>query len=49
MQDDRNKDGKISKDEAPSFMNSFFDRVDSDGDGFIDQKELDAMRQRMKR
>ena len=49
MQYDKNKDGKISKDEAPSFMNSFFDRLDSNSDGFIDKKELEAMRSRMKR
>ncbi len=43
---DKDKDGKISKDEAPSQMVSFFDQMDTDGDGFIDKAEIDALRKR---
>ncbi len=43
---DRDKDGKVSRDEVPEQMQPFFDRVDSNGDGFIDQAEIDALRQR---
>lgn len=45
MDNDANKDGKITKDEAPSWMQNFFDRMDTDGDGAITQKEIDARRQ----
>jgi hypothetical protein len=44
MQYDKDKDGKVSKDEAPSQMANFFDRLDTDGDGFIDQAEIDELR-----
>jgi hypothetical protein len=29
-------------------MQSFFDRIDADSDGFVDQKELAEMRNRMR-
>jgi Ca2+-binding EF-hand superfamily protein len=43
---DKNKDGKISKDEwqGPA---QFFDRLDTNHDGFIDEAEWNAMRNRM--
>jgi Ca2+-binding EF-hand superfamily protein len=43
---DKNKDGKISKDEwqGPA---QFFDRLDTNHDGFIDESEFNAMRNRM--
>ena len=44
MQFDTDKDGKVSKDEAPAQMSSFFDRLDTDGDGFITQSEIDELR-----
>jgi HlyD family secretion protein len=41
---DADKDGKISKDEAPEQMQRFFDRIDANGDGFLDEAERAAMR-----
>ena len=41
---DKDGDGKISKDEAPQQMQSFFDRMDSNGDGFIDKAEQAKLR-----
>jgi len=46
MASDKDGDGKISKDEAPEFMQTFFDRVDTNGDGALDKAEMEAMRQR---
>ena len=46
MDSDADGDGKVSKDEAPEFLKSFFDRVDGNGDGFLDKSEMDAMRNR---
>jgi Ca2+-binding EF-hand superfamily protein len=43
MRFDKDKDGKISKDEAPSQMANYFDRMDTDGDGFITQSEIDEL------
>lgn len=40
---DKDKDGKISKDEAPERLKENFDRVDTNGDGFIDAAERRAM------
>ncbi len=39
---DTDGDGKVSKDEAPEQMKAFFDRIDGNGDGFIDKSEADA-------
>src|SRR5581483_2854529 len=45
---DKNKDGKLSKDEMPSqFPPQAFDRLDTNHDGFIDEAEWTAMRNRM--
>ncbi len=46
MQLDSDGDGKVSKDEAPEQMKSYFDRLDTNGDGFIDAEEIAAMRRR---
>jgi Ca2+-binding EF-hand superfamily protein len=44
---DKNKDGKISRDEFPSqFPAQTFDRLDTNHDGFIDETEWNAMRAR---
>ncbi len=44
---DANKDGKISKDEFAG-PDGFFNRMDADDDGFLTEKELSAMRHRMR-
>ena len=43
---DANKDGKIQRSEAPERMAQFFDRLDTNSDGVLDEKELQAMSQR---
>ncbi len=43
---DKNRDGKLSKEELPPRMKEFADRMDSDGDGIIDAKELAAAMKR---
>ncbi len=48
-QADKNGDGKLSKDEAPERMRDNFDRIDQNGDGFIDDQELQGMIGRMKK
>ena len=44
---DKDNDGKISQDEAPGRMKENFSALDTDGDGFVDAKELAAMRRKM--
>lgn len=46
MANDKDGDGKVSKDEAPEFMRQFFDRLDANSDGFVDKEEADAARRR---
>jgi HlyD family secretion protein len=46
MSNDKDGDGKISKDEAPTFLQNFFDNLDSNKDGLLDKAEMDAMRNR---
>ena len=46
MQEDKNGDGKLTKDEVPERMQRMFDRVDANGDGAIDKAELEQMAQR---
>jgi hypothetical protein len=38
---DKNKDGKVSKEEWMSFMAAEFDRLDTNHDGFVDVKDLE--------
>lgn len=40
---DANKDGKISKEEAPPMLQQQFDRIDTNSDGFVDDDELRQM------
>ena len=37
---DKDGDGKVSKDEAPAMMKGNFDKIDSNGDGFLDGDEM---------
>lgn len=46
---DKNKDGKIEKDELPDSMQRFFPQLDSNKDGVVDQEELKAAGERMRR
>lgn len=41
---DKDGDGKVSRDEAPGRMKEFFDKMDGNGDGFIDKDEMSKMR-----
>ena len=38
---DKNKDGKLTKDEVPERMQSFFDAIDANHDGAVSKQELD--------
>ncbi|HEX4146011.1 MAG TPA: HlyD family efflux transporter periplasmic adaptor subunit [Pirellulales bacterium] len=42
MEFDKDGDKKVSREEAPEPMQARFDRIDTDGDGFIDAKEAAA-------
>ncbi len=44
MRSDANGDGRISREEAPDKLKESFDRIDTNGDGFIDASELSARR-----
>ena len=46
---DSDGDGKISRDEAPEPMQGFFDNLDENSDGYIDQQEIETMRSRFQR
>jgi hypothetical protein len=46
MTNDADGDGKVSKTEAPERMAQFFDRMDTNSDGFIDAEEAAAARAR---
>lgn len=48
FQNDKNKDGKLTKDELPEAMQGIFDRADNNRDGAIDRKEAEAIAARMK-
>lgn len=48
MDSDKDGDGKVSKDEAPEQMRQWFDRIDTNSDGFIDRAENAAMIRRMR-
>jgi collagen type III alpha len=48
MQFDKDGDKKLSRDELPEFLQSRFERMDTNGDGFIDAGELAELRAKMK-
>lgn len=45
---DKNKDGKISRDEAPERMKEHFQKIDKNNDGMLDADELAALAQMRK-
>ncbi|MCH8829658.1 MAG: HlyD family efflux transporter periplasmic adaptor subunit [Planctomycetes bacterium] len=45
---DKNNDGKLSRDEIGSRMASFFDKIDANSDGGVDQKEYSAALAKMR-
>lgn len=49
MEDDKDGDGKLSREEATGRMAENFDVNDANSDGFIDQEEIEAMRERFRR
>jgi hypothetical protein len=49
MQFDANKDGKVSKEEAPERMRDFFDMIDTNKDGFITAAEAAEARRQMEK
>ena len=46
---DANSDGKISKDEFVNGATPMFDRADTDGNGALDARELEAVRERARK
>ena len=46
MERDKDKDGKISEDEAPRQLQSIFARVDTDGDGYLTKEEINKAAER---
>ncbi len=48
MSYDKNKDGKVSRDEMPRQMTRMLDRADSNNDDAIDEKEAEAMATRFR-
>ena len=46
---DKDGDGKISKSEVPERLQRLFNRIDANGDGFIDADELDKLADRLRR
>ena len=47
MSQDKNEDGKLSKDEVDERMLPLFDRLDANSDGSIDKSEIEAAAARM--
>lgn len=42
MENDKNGDGKLAKDEMPERMQGMFSRMDANSDGFVDKKEIES-------
>lgn len=49
FENDKNSDGKLSRDEAPDRLKANFDRIDSDKDGHISKEEMRSSLQRRNR
>jgi len=49
MENDKNGDGKLQKDELPERMQQIMERADTNADGALDKAELEAMASRMQR
>lgn len=47
LEADTNKDGKLSKDEAPGFLKERFDQLDGNQDGFLDNTEMQLLGRRL--
>jgi multidrug resistance efflux pump len=47
MQNDKNGDKKLTRDELPEFMQGMMDRADTNADGAIDEAEIAEMRKSM--
>lgn len=45
---DKDGDKKVSRSEAPPMMQNFFDKLDTNADGFLDAAELHALGERMR-
>ena len=45
---DSDDDGKLSRSESPERMKQNFDRIDTNGDGFVDKEEFEAVIRRMR-
>ena len=48
MRNDRNGDGKVTKEELPDFLQRMFDRIDANGDGVIGESEAEKMSERFR-
>lgn len=46
MANDKDQDGKLSKDEMPERMQRIFKRADANADGFLDQEEIKVVLER---
>ncbi len=45
---DRNKDGKVTKDELPKFLADRFSRIDTSNDGAISKEEAEQLERRLR-
>ena len=48
MSNDKNEDGKLTKEELPEFMRGGFDHMDDNKDGTIDKAEIEKMAERFR-
>ncbi len=48
FQNDKNNDGKLSREELPDQIQRMFERLDTNGDGVIDRKEAEAFGARLR-